>query len=303
MANSAQRPPRQRTLFLVLGVLIVSGWDILALVHPDPNGPVGVPGLFRVGLLLGTAFGQAALAAAWCPFGPLGLAQRIPLALAWLAVLPLALAINIAGDGQQSSDAFNVFLFGGVLLVHFLVIQAFFWLLLGFYGFQLTTADSQISLETGDRQFGILQVLIFTAIVAVLLATARIAARHLTWVGERADWLEGVLPYGVIIICSSLLAIPLIAAALSSRWPALAMCGAIGWAMIVTALEFPLFWAAAPGFAGRDDYGVLVCMNIVQAVWILGILAVLRFAGYRLLRPTPIASASTAIAADESKTS
>lgn len=77
------------SVLLPLVPLLATSWLAMALV--DMNG--GDDHLI-IGATIGTILGQTTLASAWTAVGPGPLLWRLPLALAWCAVLIVALAVG-----------------------------------------------------------------------------------------------------------------------------------------------------------------------------------------------------------------
>src|SRR5262249_21292217 len=125
---------RKNSAFAAIVGLVAIGWLLLAL-SPDPSGPDWLNTIW-VGLILGTMFGQASLSAAWCALGPFPLVRRLPLSFLWLAVIVVAFGCNI--PGSSNSEGFQVLVvYGGGLVLQWLVLQTPLWLLAGRYGLRV----------------------------------------------------------------------------------------------------------------------------------------------------------------------
>jgi hypothetical protein len=234
-----------------------------------------------IGLVFGTFFGQATLAAAWTALGPLPLVLRLALSLAWLAASMVALAINFSVNGPRG-EAEMVVVFGCVAFGQWLLAQAPLWGLAVGYGLRVRHAsDTSPALERTERQFGIRQLLIVTAIVAVVLGIGRaIAIRlasHMT-----IEWGPLVL-ISYIAAAGIVMTLPLILAALLPRHAAPASILMLVLIGLGTASELPLLTAlqvAAPG--GGPEVWHFYSINGFQCLWVLAVMGGLRQGGYGL---------------------
>jgi len=79
--------------------------------------------LVVLGLIVGTLIGQTALAAAWNALGPLSLKRRLPLSLAWVASLLVAITISYAWTGSAVPLLAAAAAFAGILVTPWLLVQ------------------------------------------------------------------------------------------------------------------------------------------------------------------------------------
>jgi len=260
-----------RNLLWLAVPLIAVGFLLIVVLNPD-NGEHVI-----VGYLIGTVFGHATLASAWTAFGPLPLILRLPLALLWLAVSVACLALNVwvhRGPGEIPV------ILGGCVLCQYAALQVPFWAIALGTGMRLRYRETgSSSSDPREFQFGIRQLMIFTAIVAVIFGMGRLVV---TGLGPQLEPGAGtVLPtFLFLVVASIVMTLPLFLAGLLPRywWQAvLVVLLLIG---LATACELPLMNTLPIG--GGPDTLHLVCINTFTSAWILALVLVARFSGYRL---------------------
>jgi hypothetical protein len=259
----------------LLAAVVVAMALSIALV-----GHWGTPANERIfGVIYGALFGLTALAAAWTAFGPLSLMLRLPLALAIQAGLLLVVLFTM-GVGLDLGIIGSL---GGMVLGQWLLSQLPLWALVWWRRVSLRPADASPGRGLPDHQFGIRQLLILTAIVAVMLGAGRLlvlSQKQVTPVGGGK--------FAVVIFvafCNTILTLPLIVAVLSPRRAILGCSLAIGLVALVTLGEIQEFTYLSPG----SGWLVFWIMNFGQALWVLLATGILRAGGYRLL-PTRLRS-------------
>jgi hypothetical protein len=266
-------PPQTGALVIVI-VFVVLGWAVIVSVEPGGPHPLNA---ILAGLLMGTMFGQVSLSAAWCALGPFRLVHRLPLAGAWLAMIVIAFGCNQAFGA--AAELIVLLVFGGGMLLQWLLVQGPLWLLAAIYGLHVVHRDdAALKTDRRHQQFGIRQLMILTALVAVVLGIGRWTLGGMSTDEFRDDWQDGVLILSFLGICNSLIAFPLVAAALLPRWTVPAVVAALALVAVATALEVPLLEMISKG----GESWILWLMNGVQAAWILGVLLLLRLGRYRL---------------------
>lgn len=268
-------PSRFLVLTYLLPLLAVS-WLLLAVIDPDA-GP-GVSQHVAIAFLLGTMFGQATLAAGWNALGPLPLVWRMPLSLLWIAVLILGLLINVANH-SGGSEIEVVLIMAVCLAGQWLLVQIPLWGLAIGYGIRLRYRDDVEMATSRDRQFGIRQLMILTAIVAVVLGICRWAIVATTTLYPQSNWAEA----GIFIFLAAagvVMTVPLLVAALLPRFALLATTAVLALIAIATWWELPLVNMAG----GGPNFAHLVFLNTFQAAWVVGVIALLRYFGYAIGR-------------------
>lgn len=260
-----------RNLLWLAVPLVAVGNLLIVVLNPD-NGEHVI-----VGYLIGTVFAHATLASAWTAFGPLRLILRLPLALLWLAVSVACIALNVwlhNGPGEIPVTL------GACVLCQYGALQLPFWALALGMGIRLRYRES-VGLPSDPReyQFGIRQLMIFTAIVAVIFGLGRVVVTRLgpqLSSGGPAD----IAIFIFLVVASIVMTLPLLLAGLLPRywWQAvLVVLLLIG---VATAFELPLINSFAKG--SGPDVLHLVWLNAFTSVWILALALVVRFSGYRL---------------------
>jgi hypothetical protein len=272
--------PHNCVILTAIVVLIALGWLLVASLHP--GGPPTTVESFKIGLLIGTMFGQTSLAAGWCALGPFALVRRLPLAAVWLAALTVALGINLVTDRSQPPDGLRILLVvGGAMCAQWLLVQLPIWWLVARYGLRIRLPDETRPPGQRSQQFGISQLLILTTIVAAVLGVGRFFLGGLTTdVVNTMD--NGVTLFGFLAIASALISFPLMAAALLRQKTVVAVIAAVALVALATVLEVHLFELIVPGSFDPQNREVLSFMNVTQCAWILATLLLLRAGGYRL---------------------
>jgi hypothetical protein len=256
--------------------LIALGCLLLAVVRPEP----GEGEFVVIGLIFGTLFGHTTLAAAWCALGPLPLVWRLPLSLLWLAAL---VASFVAQNPPGPTEMFVVL--AAAMLGQWLIVQAGLWVLAIAYGWRLrfqAGPDSSAPPQR-ERQFGIRQLMIVTAIVGVLLGTGRIILTNLP-----AEWNVPGRDVAVIVflgVAAILVTLPLVVAALLPKRSVPACVVVLIVIGVATIWEFPLLARVDP--SAPAEVGYLLCwINAFTAAWILSFTLSVRLCGYSPARAT-----------------
>lgn len=267
--------PHDRLLVVILPILAVS-WLILAVVDPDGPGRAGE--YVILGNLIGSIFAQATLAAAWSALGPFPLRWRLPLSLVWVATLPIALALNIGLNGGPEEAVLTL---GACVLAQWLLVQAPLWCLAVMFGVAIRPrADLATAVQPSDLQFGIRQLLILTAIVAVVLGIGRVLV---AWLGAQLEGLKGETPIFIFLaIAGVLMTLPLLVAALLPRLAIPATLAVLLLIALATVGEYPLQRTVAGGRGGGPDVWHFAWINAFQAFWVLLVIIALRLCGYGL---------------------
>ena len=270
-------PPPQR-VFLWTGLLVVIGWALVAFMDPDP--PRGTLEAFSLGIFFGTMFGHTTAAAAWAALGPGLLLVRLPLALLWVVMLPAALAINIgihSGPGVEFAVLFSGYLFGQWLLV-----QLPLWLLVILFGLKLRyRVASSMTSDPRDWQFGIRQLMIVTAMVAIAVGIGRLVVIHF---GDRVreSGPDGPILAFLVVVAVVLSLLPLLASLLP-RYSVWATLGTLIVLALATAMEANL--ARQLGLGPRPNVWDYIALNVTTVAWVLLFASVVRWSGYALGTP------------------
>lgn len=229
-----------------------------------------------IGYVLGAIFGQTSLAAAWTVFGPLPLVWRLPLSVVWLA-LPLgAMAISI---GPQNLDV--IFVTAACVPAQWLLVQLPLWVVALVFGVRLLhRSESPRLAHARDRQFGIGQLMIFTAIVGIAFGIGRSIVTTLLSHGGMGP----TEPTQIFLAAAAIvITLPLLLAALLPKFAGPAVAIVVALIGLATAWELPLIGRLQNnGFPNSDQ---LVSINAFTSAWILLFVVGMRFSGYRLAGP------------------
>jgi len=232
------------------------------------------------GVFVGTAFAQASLLAVWLALGRGPFSQRcllVSLLLAASATL-LILPVSILNHGELVI----VLLYGGILLGQWLVVQIPLWLIRLVFGWRISTLNSGVE-DSGRRefQFGIKQLLGWTAAVAILLGAGRwLIGDEVRETDTDATWSIAGFIF-VLAGTNAMVAWPVIWAALARRWVLVWTIVAVVIVVVLTLKEPDLFRRVGHGGASS---GFFWWSNGVHIVWVYGSLLVIRFCGYRVER-------------------
>jgi hypothetical protein len=250
--------------------LVVVGLLLLVFLPPGYLDHTGVCYLF------GTVFGQATLAAAWTAFGPLPLLWRLPLSLLWVSALVAANAFNsvLYCDGLFDFD----YVLAGCLGGQYALLQLPFWGLALTCGLRLQYHGANSPRPSArELQFGIRQLMILTAVVAVLLG----AGRHVfTYVYPTAENQVSTTVFMVFLcVAAILVTVPLILVALLPRFAIPAVATVLVLTGLFTAFEHPLYYRLDSSGLPSGLYFVFI--NGFTSAWILVIALLVRISGYR----------------------
>jgi hypothetical protein len=257
-----------------LGPLLCASW--LLMTAAWPRGPAGPPQYLFIGYLLGTMFGPAPR---WL---------RLPLSLGWVAVLLLALLASLVINGGYNND-WQILLFMGVCLAgQWLLIHGLLWGLAIGYGIHIRHRDDDAAVKAGSRQFGIRQLMVLTAIVAVALGAGRgvILATATALQGRNSSEFA---VFAFLTAAGIVITLPLLAAALVPRWAWQASMIVLGLIAVATWWELPLVRTAG----GGPDLWHLILINAFQTGWVLVIVIVVRMCGYGIVQPASVPCASS----------
>lgn len=246
---------------------VMLGCGAILLVDSETSHPL------LIGIVLGTLMGQTTVAASWCALGPGPLVWRAPLSLVWVAVLLLALWGNIAF--YTGPDGSFTLIFGACLYGQWLLLQIPLWCLATAY--QLKVAHVQPGQAAPDHwrpQFQIRQLLILTAVIAVIIGTGRLIASN--W--SEAPFAQLALVFATLAGVAIVLSLPLVLAALLPRYALPAVLLVLAVAGLATRWENPLLQLVDSG----TETSVLLSINSFTAAWVLAFVALARLCGYGL---------------------
>lgn len=248
------------SVLLPLVPLLVTSWLVMALVDPG----IGEEHL-AIGAILGTISGHTTLAAAWTALGPGPLRWRLPLALAWCILLIVALAAGLNGPPAEI-----VVTLAACVAGQWLALQAPLWFLSASYGLQIHYRGMETETSIRPLQFGTRQLMIVTAILAVLLGVGRALVTTI-------DASSEVFAFIFLAVAGILMSLPLLLACLLPRW-------AVRSVLILLALIAAATWGEYPLLQelGGDgpEFWHFMWINFFQSAWIVFVITLLRAFGY-----------------------
>ena len=275
---------RQDRVFAWVAPLIAFNWFLIAGLGGPPRSSGDVAIFAWSGFLFGSLFSHATLAAGWAAFGPARLVWRLPLSLIWVVMMVVAFAINLQHEQGPVREVF--FFYGSILLGQWLLVQLSLWGISLTLGLYLRHVDEIArGFDPRERQFGIRQLLIITALVALVLGIGRMII--VPWSMDFDPDSSAMAIGGYLGIASTLQTLPLLLAALLRRQAILAVVLTLTLVILVTLCESPLLKVLGQG----DGSGIIffIAINAFTAGLMLVVLTLVRMNGYRLTicRPGP----------------
>ena len=226
------------------------------------------------GLALGVASAEATLLAVFAALTPFSLFTRVTASAAGMALVCVA-AFRAGGTTREES-----LVFAGATALQWLAVQIPLWMfrLRGGWCLRRTSA-ARSGARMQDLQFGIRQLLAWTAVVAVVLSIAKTAISAGSLTPGRLDALGTILVTLIFVVFNSLAAWPIIwAAFVRSRM--LAWCGvAVGCSAILCVGEI---WTFRTLFGHGLVYAAIVVLHAIQTLTTGGSLLLVRLCGVRL---------------------
>jgi hypothetical protein len=266
-------------MWILLATILAAAWISAAIWCHDRAAPAWHDQVL-VGFGFGTLCSVGTLCAAWTVLGPLSLVVRVPLAM----VLQTGVLVSVSAVvGRGSFYLELVGLYGGLLLGQYLLAQVPLWAITIWRGVRLgSTAEQQGGPRPSDQQFGIREVMILTAAVAIVLGMGRWLIHSASF---RASWPDSqlLLVIGFLVVANTTISLPLVFAMLLTRRALVASLLAAVSIALVTAIEVPAFELLRESGNRNDISLVLWTMNLTQALWVGAALLVLRLGGYRLM--------------------
>lgn len=165
-AYSSSWPTRYPRINAALALQLFGNFLIAFVFELQGGGSV------VAGLALGFLFGQVTLLAIWTAWAPVSLFLRISSGLLMTGFVSLTLTVSIMRHARPDLTA--PLLFSTVFFGQWLLSQGPLWLMRWTVGLHIGRAEDPPSGDARrDAQFGVGQLLILTACVAVLLGAAR----------------------------------------------------------------------------------------------------------------------------------
>jgi hypothetical protein len=241
-----------------------------------------VAGQLGGGVLMGTLFGTITLFAIWVALGTTTLGGTITRSVVCCLAIGAAATINalIGGVPINRLPPLSM-LFCVVAIVQCLLVTGLLWILGKASRARLCHLESLPSgVRTADQQFGIREVLVVTAIIAVLLGAIRLILQLAP--GAASPLAQGAIIWGYWVLCNVFIVVPVIVAPLLRRFALACTLIALVFVGVVTGLEVTALHRIEKG----PDTGWIAFAlgNYVQSAWVLLALVVLRYGGYRLVK-------------------
>ncbi len=253
---------------------------IVVLWHPPNSQPWSRA--IAVVVLLGVVLGQSICASIWMSFGTGSPHARTYLGLVWMLLMVAALAGRIAQLGPTTTVtiAMSAVIIAAVLMVQAILTRFLLWTVRVCFGVELTS-QTETPHHTGERrQFGIVQLIAFTTMLAIVLAVVRGLVQ---WSAAAGLFTESPLPlYLFIATATVLVTLPVAAASLLDRHPIIAMVIAALLVAGVTAMEGPILTVAKLAYGDDLNIWTLAPINVSTSLVVLGYTLGLRFFGFRL---------------------
>jgi hypothetical protein len=231
------------------------------------------PPMIFIGVIFGSAFSSTTVAAAWASFGPKRLLLRLPLALLWAALV--GLSMDITNRVAGGSEPFGYFtLMTSVLWLAALVP---FWIVSFAFGLKLRhqkTAPPPSAVQL-HRQFGIRQLMIFTAFIAVVLGIGRWQLEFLS----ETLFTSFNLIWVFLSVSQIAISVPLICATMLPRYVPAGVIISLLLIAGVTAAQVSLGKHLVSGLFVNEP-SLFTAMNLSSVVWVFLFAAVVRFSGY-----------------------
>lgn len=230
------------------------------------------------GIILGTWFSQAGLLAVWLALSPQPFATRFPIVASFTALVCLE-TMTLA---RESPSILSALVFGVLFLLQWGLVQAPLWFVRIKLGWQLVHRADEHRYRpsaSADIQFGIRQLFVWTAGIALLLGAGRLLIPQEL---SDSDFLELRLVLAILIIIgigNILVALPLVWALLvnSMQWVWLAVavlvCGTVSWLQ-------PWTFNRVVGLG--SEAALFFFMNSFHIVLVAVTLTTVRACGFRL---------------------
>ena len=262
---------RDLPLGMMLGFFLIADLVMATVLNPQGDEMGGI--------ILGVTFTQVVMLAVWTALGPASLVTRTLTGFCGtiLVALTLVACISRAGSGPQG------WLFFGIVVAQWLVVQIPLWVFRSVFRWQLCWPGADVIDATrSDVQFGIGQLMAWTALVGVTLGIGRwLMPENLD--GFRQSHTELVIIFTCLTVFNSLLAWPVVWSAFSPRWWPLWLVAAGLCCVGLTLAEIRTFQAAM-GQGGDED--IFWIMNSLQAGGAAVALLTMRVSGFHMTRHT-----------------
>ncbi|NLS94096.1 MAG: hypothetical protein GXX96_18200 [Planctomycetaceae bacterium] len=239
-------------------------------------------GGLSAGVALGTIAAEVTLCAVFAALAPFSVFVRVITGVAGAAVVCLAV-FRVGGASNEDRVIISAAAF-----LQWIAVQVPLWVFRIHSGWCLRlSADRTSEFSRRDLQFGIRQMMAWTAVVAVFLSLAKTLIPSGFF--ERSPRAEMITIVAILVVFSSLAAWPMI-------WAAFVRSRMFIWCVVAVACSAILCMAEVWAFETAVKPGVnvatIVAMHLVQLVAVGGSLLVVRLNGIRLVRAGDVVSAA-----------
>lgn len=249
-------------------VLVAIGVVILSVSGPG-KGPAHV----GIGTLLGTFFGQCQVAASWAVLGPFRAIYRIPLSICWIALLFIGLSHGLK-DGPWMGLIRTLL---ACAVVQWVLTQPSLWLVKFFWRVDLRIEVNSEHLDgAAHRQFGIRQLMMCTAIIAVVLGIGRATLLSLP---PQLNFQRHHLAFVYLTIAAIIMNVPLLISLTLRHFYLRANILIIGLICLATWWEVPILNSLAGN--GPRIYQV-IWINLFTSAWVFAFALLARLSGFTL---------------------
>lgn len=257
--------PQAIPFLIVFGFMLLLNLGIATFVEVKEDEMAGV--------IVGSAFAQMVLYAVWCALAPVHFGTRLVSGSAAFGFTAICMFRCAQRDGGGLDTAVVI---TGAMFAQFVLYQLPMWHARS-QDWSLRHKEALADEVSNDLQFGIRQLFIWTTTIAVFLGLIRMLVAGL---GElESIRIVGNLEFQMFLtfaLGNTLLVLPLIYACFSRTRMALWLLIAMIAAAVVTVLQ---------RLTTDGDHNFFWVVNLAQFVSVLGLLMLVRLAGYRLRNP------------------
>jgi len=280
---------RRRIATRILPALGALALLIVVAMQPDLLGRwSGWVAVAAPAVQYGTFFGLIALAAGWTVFSFARPKARIFHSLVLVAMSVLAMCLGgLLGNVARGELLAFAGVIGLVAIAQWLMIAGLLWPLLATRNVRLCNVQDLTSVERAkSQQYGIREMLIATAVAAVLLGAIRWFLSQPWPSSLDSSASRTLLVFGYLAACNTFVMLPLLVSPLLRRFAMVSTLLALAFVAVVSVCELTaLRQQFGPVHAAHAINLGVVCwlMNFTQAGWVLAALITFRADGYRLV--------------------
>jgi hypothetical protein len=267
----------------LVGVDLAASWCWNAMMYRDWQ--------FVLAIAIGICVAQVNLIAIWAALAPGRVLLRLPWSICLAAVMWYAIVLGSRFHGLggyrasygRSIDMGDAIVLGLIILVGVVVLQIPLWAMSRWFAWRLLPPTGAEFSRDNEQQFNLKHMIVGTLLASLLLGLGRVILPTDDWSMPRLDReLTAIIP--AILIVNLLVVVPCIwVAFLRKRIFAARLVAWLVAATIVSILEVAIL-SAILGPPPSDVWATFVLFNVTQGLAVIGVLLVLRAAGFRLER-------------------